>query len=273
VSSLWRGLTWAALFLEARLPKAAIPGLARKVLGAFLAGAVLLALLRSYQPLPVERALETLAEFPFELLVSVTRVAAILLISVTFSLGVAYLAHVKPFFSQFVSLAGELLASVPAVVWWPLLSGIALSFAWGPYAVMMVVLLQGAFWYLYFNLIIYGLASVRQDLAEMAAVYRLRGAVYFRYFFVPSLLPSLATGALSAWGGAWNASIVAEYISAGSMVFDMGGVGSMISRLAERGDSLGLVLTSLSLSLFIVFVNKTLWARIFRFIEKRYGGE
>ncbi|MEM0093088.1 MAG: ABC transporter permease subunit [Thermofilum sp.] len=273
VSSLWRGLTWAALFLEARLPKAAIPGLARKVLGAFLAGAVLLALLRSYQPLPVERALETLAEFPFELLVSVTRVAAILLISVTFSLGVAYLAHVKPFFSQFVSLAGELLASVPAVVWWPLLSGIALSFAWGPYAVMMVVLLQGAFWYLYFNLLIYGLASVRQDLAEMAAVYRLRGAVYFRYFFVPSLLPSLATGALSAWGGAWNASIVAEYISAGSMVFDMGGVGSMISRLAERGDSLGLVLTSLSLSLFIVFVNKTLWARIFRFIEKRYGGE
>lgn len=273
VSFIWKGVAWAALALEARTPKVAIPSLAKRLIAVLLAGAILVAVLRSYQPPPAEGLLKILAEFPFELSISVARVAVVLLLSVALSLGVAYLAHRKPALGQTVGLAGELLASLPAVIWWPLLSWVALNFSWGPYAVMIVVFLQGAFWYLYFNLIVYGLASVRQDLLEIAAVYRLRGSVYFRYFFVPSLLPSLVAGALSAWGGAWNASIVAEYINVGDMVLDLRGVGSMMSKLAGQGDTVGLVLAALSLSLFIVLVNRTLWVRLYRFIEKRYGGE
>jgi len=259
--------------LEARLgPLPRPPRSLKAVLLVLIAAAVVYSV-RGFSPEPLREAAPVLASFPIELGRSIPRVGFVLLLSASFSVLVAYFAHLSRGVSMVVSTAGEVLASIPAVVWWPLLSSLALSHPLGPSIVMLVVFLQGAFWYVYFNLIVYGLASVRKDFDELAAVYRVRGLPYLRYVFIPSLLPSLATGLLSAWGGAWNASIVAEYVEIGGDVIDMLGVGSLISKAATQGNVAALLATSLALSLFIVLVNKTLWVRLFRFIERRYGGE
>ncbi|MEM2217842.1 MAG: hypothetical protein QW731_05630, partial [Thermofilaceae archaeon] len=120
--------------------------------------------------------------------------------------------------------------------------------------------------------LIYGLGGIRRDLEEMADIYDLRGLLYVHSMFLPSILPSLAAGALSTWGGAWNSIIVAEYAELDHVRIDLGGAGSLLNKQVARGDIEGLLLNALTMSLLIVVINKTIWARFFQYVEKRYGG-
>jgi NitT/TauT family transport system permease protein len=88
--------------------------------------------------------------------------------------------------------------------------------------------------------------------------------------FIPSLLPSILAGGLSASGGAWNASIAAEYIAFGDLIVDMGGVGSLLNKQAIAGDVLGILLTSLFMSSIIVSINKLVWVKVLRRISGYY---
>ena len=198
--------------------------------------------------------------------------AFIVAVSAAISLAAAYISYTRAGAAALVALAGEVLASIPAVIWWPLLSAVALGSPLGPHIVATIVMTQGALWYLYFNLLVYGLASLRRDLDEMASLYRIRGWWYMRAIFTPSLLPSLAAGALSAWGGAWNATIAAEYATFGDRVIDLEGVGALMAKKAAAGDAIGVTVTALLLSFAIVAVNKTLWRKLFELVESRYGG-
>jgi NitT/TauT family transport system permease protein len=250
------------------------PPLAAKIAAAAAVAALALAALRGarWQPFDASGLLPLFVEVAEQLPVSLARVAFIVALSAALSLAAAYLSYTRAGAAALVALAGEVLASVPAVVWWPLLSALALGSPLGPHLVAAIVLLQGSLWYLYFNLIVYGLASLRRELDEMASVYRIRGWWYVRAVFAPSLLPSLTAGALSAWGGAWNATIAAEYATFGGRVIDLGGVGALMNKKAAAGDAAGVAATALLLSLVIVAVNKTLWRKLFQLVESRYGG-
>lgn len=267
----WGVVSNSMIRAEARIR---LPSFARKVVTIALASIVYLIVSGLKQPpsLDVGSVYGSLLEVAHELPLSLARVSAIVLISVILSLAATFVSYARKSIMAAVLLIGEVLASIPAVVWWPLLASIALGSPLGPYLVAAVVMLQGSLWYLYFNLIVYGLASLRKDLEEMSKVYRIRGLWYLRSVFIPSLLPSLASGALSAWGGAWNSTVAAEYVSFGERVIDIGGVGAVLNRKAAKGDALGVAMSALLLSLVITVFNKALWKRFFEFIERRYGG-
>jgi NitT/TauT family transport system permease protein len=271
VSAAWSALANALVSAERRLR---VPPLAAKLAAAAAVAVLALAALRGarWQPFDASELLPLFVEVAEQLPVSLARVTFIVVLSAALSFAAAYLSHTRAGAATLVTLAGEVLASIPAVVWWPLLSALALGSPLGPYLVAAIVLLQGSLWYLYFNLIIYGLASLRRELDEMASVYRIRGWWYVGAVFAPSLLPSLAAGALSAWGGAWNATIAAEYATFGDRVIDLGGVGALMSKKADAGDVAGVTASALLLSLVIVAVNKTLWRKIFQLVGSRYGG-
>jgi NitT/TauT family transport system permease protein len=270
-SAAWSALANALVSAERRLRA---PPLAAKIAAAAAVAVLALAALRGarWQPLGASGLLPLFVEVAEQLPVSLARVAFIVALSAALSLAAAYLSYTRAGAAALVALAGEVLASIPAVVWWPLLSALALGSPLGPHLVAAIVLLQGSLWYLYFNLIVYGLASLRRELDEMASVYRIRGWWYVRAVFAPSLLPSLAAGALSAWGGAWNATIAAEYATFGDRVIDLGGVGALMAKKAAAGDAIGVAVSALLLSLAIVAVNKTLWRKLFELVESRYGG-
>jgi NitT/TauT family transport system permease protein len=143
----------------------------------------------------------------------------------------------------------------------------------GPYLVSFVVLFQGAAWYLFFNIIIFGLSSIRREHEELAQVYKIKGWYFVRTVFLPSIFPAVASGLLSAWGGAWNATIVAEYVVLSGRTFDMGGVGALLNRYAVEGKTAEVALTALLLSLVIVIINKVVWSRIFSRISGAFAGE
>ncbi|WP_434731147.1 ABC transporter permease subunit [Thermogladius sp. KZ2Tp1] len=191
---------------------------------------------------------------------TLVRVYVVVLVSLLISLPLAYLSHRRRATGLAACTAGELLSSIPAVIWWPLLLPVAHI---APWFVMFFVYLQGALWYVYFNVMIFGLQYVKRDVIELADVYRVRGFLYFKSVFIPAMLPSILAGLLSASGGAWNASIAAEYIALENFEVDMGGVGSLIDKLAAGGDALGVLFVALYMSLVIVLLNRLVWRRLF----------
>lgn len=274
VGIIWRSLSEFLISLEAKI----LPF--GKVLKNAFKLALLLVLLLIFLeagfaiinvniPNLIGRVLGTFVEVPL----SLTRIAFIIVFSLALSLIVSYVSYRSLLAEKTLSIAGELLASIPAIIWWPLLSNIALRYPFGASLVSMIVFLQGSFWYLYFNILVYGLTSIKKEFEELSSVYKIHGLNFFRYVFVPSVLPSVATGALSAWGGAWNASVVAEYVQIEDRSIDLGGVGALLNRLTVKGDAEGLLVAALTLSLIIVVINKTLWSRFFKYIEGKYGGE
>ncbi|MEM2617496.1 MAG: ABC transporter permease subunit, partial [Thermofilaceae archaeon] len=198
VSKLWTALSSAIMSLRVGVSLPRYAGLA--------VAAVLLALLlhaiagASASSTPAHGVPSDVFDVVLGIPVSLARVAAIVSIGVAISLLAAYAVYASMRAGQLVILTGEMLASIPAVIWWPLLAGIAVGSSLGPHIVSAIVFLQGSAWYLFFNLLIYGVSSIRRELDEMAKVYRIRGWWFMRMIFAPMLMPSLAAGALSAWG-------------------------------------------------------------------------
>src|SRR2546422_840604 len=113
-------------------------------------------------------------------------------------------------------------------------------------------------WYLLFNLIA-GVRSIPGDLDEAARGFGLRGRTYWRRLLLPALVPSLATGSITAWGAGWNALIVAEYLQFGQSVFSVTGLGaSLYGATVVTGDYAMGYLTVLTMTAVVLILNKLL---------------
>jgi len=195
------------------------------------------------------------------------RVYLVVVTGLAVSILLAYISHTRLKLGKIMVMSGEVLSSIPAMMWWPILLPLLKGF---PQCVMMFVYLQGSLWYVFFNVLIFGLSSLRESIIELSEIYNVKGRLYLSRIFIPSLLPSIIAGGLSASGGAWNASIAAEYIVLGGLTVDMGGVGSLLNKQAQAGDVLGVLSTSFFMSLVVVFINKMIWARILGKIRGYY---
>jgi NitT/TauT family transport system permease protein len=209
-----------------------------------------------------------------EILLSLSRVAGVVLIGFLISIYLAYLTFKSSrgggFLDKYIVFIGEILASIPAILWWPILSFVALKGLFGVFIVSLIVFLQGSLWYTYFNVLIYGLSNLKREYIDLSDIYNVRGFLFIRTIFIPSMLPSIASGALSSWGGAWNSTIVAEYIDLGVLTVNLGGVGAYLDTLFNENRILELSMTIIILSLFIALINKTVWRVIFKRLTMRY---
>ncbi|MCC6034907.1 MAG: ABC transporter permease subunit [Desulfurococcaceae archaeon] len=206
-------------------------------------------------------------EFLWALPLTLIRVYSTVIVGLVLSILLAYISHTRFKLGVLIVMLGEILSSIPAMMWWPILLPILRGF---PYGVMMFVYLQGSLWYTFFNILLFGVSSLKENILELSKIYGIRGRYYLLRVFIPSLLPSILAGGLSASGGAWNASIAAEYFQVGGFIVDMGGVGSLLYKQTLAGDILGVLLTSFLMSLVIIFINKTVWARVLKKISGYY---
>ncbi len=134
----------------------------------------------------------------------------------------------------------------------------------------IVLMLLGTQWYILFN-VVAGASSIPADLREAARGYRLSRWQRFRALYAPAVFPFVVTGWVTAAGGAWNASIVSEYVSFHGRVRTAWGVGSQISLAAQRGDFPGLAAGVLVLSGLVVLLNRALWRPCYRLAEERFA--
>ncbi len=163
----------------------------------------------------------------------------------------------------------QIFASFPANFLFPFATlgfirfGIPLN--WGS----MLLMALGAQWYLLFN-VIGGAQAVPNDLREMAASIGLRGVRKWRFLIGPGIFGSWVTGAITASGGAWNASIVAEIVSWGHTTLKAAGLGAYIADATASGDWPRIVLGVGLMSVFVVTLNHLLWKPLYRLAQTRF---
>jgi NitT/TauT family transport system permease protein len=164
----------------------------------------------------------------------------------------------------------QIAASFPAPMLFPvvlaLLAVIHVSLGFGSIALMVL----GTQWYILFN-VIAGAMSIPHELLEAAQIFRYKRPQRWRLLMLPGVFPALVTGWVTAAGGAWNASIVAEYVHQGSNVLRTHGLGALISTAAEKGDLPLLAAGVLAMAGLVVLVNRLFWKQLYALAERKYS--
>jgi len=161
-------------------------------------------------------------------------------------------------------------ASFPATLLFPAII-YAFRYIGIPFEILTVALmLTGTVWYILFT-VIAGTRAIPQDLQDVCTFFSLSGKQKLFSHYIPAVFPYLVTGMISGAGGAWNASIVAEYISYQGKAFSVEGIGSSIALSAQQGE-VGLLLASIAvMSLLVAVINYFVWLRLYRYSEKRFS--
>jgi NitT/TauT family transport system permease protein len=163
----------------------------------------------------------------------------------------------------------QMVASIPATALFPVLLLVLIGLPGGLNIAAVALMLLGTQWYILFN-VIAGAMAIPSDLREAAAIYKLRGWRRWRFLILPAIFPYLVTGLITATGGAWNASIVSEYVTFNSHVYSTVGLGALIASSANGGNFALLLASTLAMAAVVVTVNRLLWRRLYRLAEQRF---
>ena len=164
----------------------------------------------------------------------------------------------------------QIVASFPAPMLFPLVvvALAALGVPFGTSAVVLLVL--SSQWYILFN-VIAAVAATPPQLAEAADVFAVRGAARWRRLYLPAAFPGLVTGWVTAAGGAWNGSIVAEYLNAGGRLHTATGLGSLISEATAHANFPLLTGGVAVMSVIVVAWNRLVWRPAAQLAQSRFG--
>jgi NitT/TauT family transport system permease protein len=133
----------------------------------------------------------------------------------------------------------------------------------------VLLMALGTQWYILFN-VIAGTMAIPTDLREAATLFGLRRWRLWKTLIIPAIFPFWVTGAVTATGGAWNASIVAEVASWGNDKLVADGLGAYIAQVTEKGDQPAIYFSIFVMALFVVVINRVLWRRLYDLAERKY---
>jgi NitT/TauT family transport system permease protein len=196
------------------------------------------------------------------------RVFALVIISTLIWVPLGTAIGLRPKLVEFFQPLSQFLAAFPANVIYPVAVVLILRLHLNPQIWVCAVMLIGAQWYVLFN-IIAGASMIPTDLREAAASLGLRRTLLWRRLYLPSIFPFLITGLQTAWGGAWNASIVAEVMNWGSEQVKASGVGAYISENTTAGNANHVALGIGIMALFVVTFNRILWRPLYNLAANR----
>jgi NitT/TauT family transport system permease protein len=197
------------------------------------------------------------------------RVSLAMLIALAWTLPVGVLIGTSGRIAAWVQPIAQIAASVPATALFPVLMLGLITVSGGLNLIAVLLMLMGTQWYLLFN-IIAGVTAIPQDLRNTAATLGLKGWQLWKIAILPALFPYIITGLITASGGAWNASIVAEYTEFGGKTRSVTGIGSAIAKATAVGNYPMLLAATLTMILVVVLVNRFLWRRLYALAEERF---
>jgi NitT/TauT family transport system permease protein len=176
----------------------------------------------------------------------------------------------SPRLSRIVQPIAQVAASFPAPMLFPavigMLRAVDVPLGWG--SILLMIL--GTQWYIFFN-VIAGSVGIPADLREAARSYRFPLRQRVLAVYLPSVFPYLVTGWVTATGGAWNASIVSEYVTFKGQILTTSGLGASISAAAEKANFALLAAAVVVMSAIVVVFNRTVWHACYRVAEQRYS--
>ena len=175
----------------------------------------------------------------------------------------------NPRLARIAQPLAQIAASVPATALFPVVLLVLIRMGGGLGVGSIVLLLLGTQWYILFN-VIAGAIALPTDLKEAASVFGIRGWERWRKLILPGIFPFLVTGMITASGGAWNVSIVAEYCHLKGQVYSTVGIGAMISAATDAKNFNLLLASTIALAAVVVTTNRLVWRRLYRLAETRF---
>lgn len=174
----------------------------------------------------------------------------------------------NPRWAERLQPIAQLLAAFPANVLFPFAVIAIVALKLNPDVWLSPLMILGTQWYILFN-VIAGASALPTDLREAARSFHVRGWQWWRQVALPGVFPYYITGALTAAGGSWNASIVAEAVSWGDQHLYASGLGAFIAQATTAGDLHRVALGVVVMSMFVVGFNRLLWRPLYGFAERR----
>jgi NitT/TauT family transport system permease protein len=197
------------------------------------------------------------------------RVSATLLIGAAWTIPAGVAIGFSPRLARVAQPLAQIAASVPATALFPVILLVLIRLGGGLGIGSIVLLLLGTQWYILFN-VIAGAMAIPTDLKEACSVFGLKGWERWRKLILPGIFPYLLTGLVTASGGAWNASILAEYVHFKGQIFSTIGLGAVISQASDDRNFRLLIASTILMSGVVVTVNRLVWRRLYALAETRF---
>lgn len=201
--------------------------------------------------------------------VTFLRVNLSLLIATLWTVPVGVAIGFNPRLAKIAQPLAQIAASVPATALFPILLLALIQVGGGLGIASILLMLLGTQWYILFN-VIAGAIAIPSELREVAKVFGFTRILEWRVVILPGIFPYLVTGLITASGGAWNASIVAEYFHLRGKVFTTYGLGAQISAASDAGRFDLLLLSTVVMAAMVVCINRLVWRPLYRLAETRY---
>ncbi|MGB9807929.1 MAG: ABC transporter permease [Thermosulfidibacteraceae bacterium] len=202
-------------------------------------------------------------------LFSLMRVFLSITIALAWTLPIGVIIGMSKSLASKVQGIFQILASIPATAVFPLIVVIILKLNLPVDVASISLMLLGTQWYLLFN-IIAGAYSIPRDLIEVADLLKLKGINRWKMLLIPGILPNLLTGLITASGGAWNATIVSEFISYEGRILKTSGLGALIAESALNANFKMLLVSTSVMAMVVASINIFIWKRLFRVVKSRF---
>ena len=175
----------------------------------------------------------------------------------------------QPRLARLAQPLAQIAASVPATALFPVILLPLIKLGGGLGIGSIVLMLLGTQWYILFN-VIAGAMAIPTDLKEVATLFRFSKVERWKKLILPGIFPYLVTGMVTASGGAWNASILAEYYTLGGRTLTTPGLGGQITAATANGQFPIILLGTILISMMVVTTNRMVWRPLYRLAETRY---
>jgi len=201
-------------------------------------------------------------------LITLFRVAVLIAVASVIWVPIGVLIGLRPALASKIQPIAQFLAAFPANLLFPVFVVVIVKFNLNPDIWLSPLIVLGTQWYILFN-VIAGATSYPNDYREAATNFQIKGWQWWRQAILPGIFPYYVTGAITASGGAWNASIVAEAVSWGNTKIVAHGLGAYIAESTANGDYPKIILGIAVMSLFVTLFNRLLWRPLFAYAEAR----
>ena len=201
-------------------------------------------------------------------LFTLARVVVLIALAALIWVPIGVEVGLRPQLAEKIQPLAQFLAAFPANLLFPVFVVAIVTFHLNPNIWLSPLIIFGTQWYILFN-VIAGATAYPTDFREAATNFRIRGWQWWREVMLPGIFPYFITGAITAAGGAWNASIVAESVSWGHTTLTAQGIGAYIADNTAAGNFPKIVLGIAVMSLFVTLFNRFLWRPLYNYAENR----
>jgi len=199
-----------------------------------------------------------------------SRVIILILLSSMLWIPVGVWIGLRPRLAQKIQPIIQFVAAFPANLFYPLFVIAIVKFNLSVEIWVTPLMILGTQWYILFN-VIAGASSIPRDLYLAADNFGLKGWIWWKRLALPGIFPFYITGAITAAGGAWNASIVAEYVSWGNITLKATGLGEYIQASTTAGDFPQIALGTAMMCVYVLAFNHLIWRPLYRLAEERFN--